>query len=176
MSTNRFISNVCPLYLQDEQQPSSQQSSPSLASFSNPSVPSKTNEDTSFEVKPPPPPPQSLFSSNSLVAIAKPLTSSGTTATTTTHFDLEKALTAIPALRPEEFQKRIQVNRQQRSHTESSSHANSAATVASAATNNIAPTANVTDHAMTSGSSNAKRFKGAARQRSASGGNNAMVS
>ena len=127
---------------EDEQQ-IPPQSSPSLASFSNPSVPSKPEDN--FEIVRP------HNVSNSLVTIAnKPMT---TTTSVTTHFDLEKALTAIPALRPEEFQKRIQVNRQQRTHAESSS----------------------TDHAMTSGSgNNAKRFKGAPRQRSASG--NAMMS
>lgn len=154
---------------EDEQQPpttssSHQQSSPPFVSFSNPSVPSKSED---YEVK-------NHFSSNSLVTIAKPIT------TTSTHFDLEKALTAIPALRPEEFQKRIQVNRQQRSHHESSSNANSAATVVTTNATTIISTATaVNDHAMTSGpSSGAKRFKGAAsaRQRSASGGGNTMVS
>jgi hypothetical protein len=114
-------------------------------------VPSKSSEDIS--------------NNSSLVAIAKSSSSSSPPQNLNfpAHFDLEKALTAIPALRPEEFQKRIQVNRQQRTHSaESSSSSSTAATVND-------------HHGMTSTGSNpnaAKRFKGPA----SSGGNNTIAS
>ena len=122
----------------------------SLASFSNPSivVPSKSSEDIS--------------NNSSLVTIAKSSSSSSPPQNLNfpAHFDLEKALTAIPALRPEEFQKRIQVNRQQRTHSGADSSS----------------PATVTDHhGMTSTGSNSnasKRFKGPA----SSGGNNTIAS
>ena len=123
----------------------------SLASFSNPSivVPSKSSEDH-------------ISNNSSLVTIAKS-SSLSQNLNFPAHFDLEKALTAIPALRPEEFQKRIQVNRQQRTHSaESSSSSSNAATVND-------------HHGMTSTGSNpnaAKRYKGPA----SSGGNNTIAS
>ena len=136
---------------EDEQPLGPSSSSPnSLASFSNPSivVPSKSSEDIS--------------NNSSLVTIAKS-SSLSQNLNFPAHFDLEKALTAIPALRPEEFQKRIQVNRQQRTHSaESSSSSSNAATVND-------------HHGMTSTGSNpnaAKRFKGPA----SSGGNNTIAS
>ena len=136
---------------EDEQPLGPSSSSPnSLASFSNPSivVPSKSSEDIS--------------NNSSLVTIAKS-SSSSQNLNFPAHFDLEKALTAIPALRPEEFQKRIQVNRHQRTHSSDSSSSSTAATV--------------TDHhGMTSTGSNsnaAKRFKGPA---SSGGGNNTIAS
>ena len=136
---------------EDEQPLGPSSSSPnSLASFSNPSivVPSKSSEDIS--------------NNSSLVTIAKS-SSSSQNLNFPAHFDLEKALTAIPALRPEEFQKRIQVNRHQRTHSSDSSSSSTAATV--------------TDHhgmASTGSNSNAaKRFKGPA---SSGGGNNTIAS
>jgi len=66
-------------------------------------VPSKSSEDH-------------VSNNSSLVTIAKS-SSLSQNLNFPAHFDLEKALTAIPALRPEEFQKRIQVNRQQRTHS-----------------------------------------------------------
>ena len=136
---------------EDEQPLGPSSSSPnSLASFSNPSivVPSKSSEDIS--------------NNSSLVTIAKS-SSLSQNLNFPAHFDLEKALTAIPALRPEEFQKRIQVNRQQRTHSaESSSSSSNAATVND-------------HHGMTSTGSNpnaAKRYKGPA----SSGGNNTIAS
>ena len=137
---------------EDEQPLGPSSSSPnSLASFSNPSivVPSKSSEDH-------------ISNNSSLVTIAKS-SSLSQNLNFPAHFDLEKALTAIPALRPEEFQKRIQVNRQQRTHSaESSSSSSNAATVND-------------HHGMTSTGSNpnaAKRFKGPA----SSGGNNTIAS
>ena len=137
---------------EDEQPLGPSSSSPnSLASFSNPSivVPSKSSEDH-------------ISNNSSLVTIAKS-SSLSQNLNFPAHFDLEKALTAIPALRPEEFQKRIQVNRQQRTHSaESSSSSSNAATVND-------------HHGMTSTGSNpnaAKRYKGPA----SSGGNNTIAS
>ena len=135
---------------EDEQPLGPSSSSPnSLASFSNPSivVPSKSSEDH-------------ISNNSSLVTIAKS-SSLSQNLNFPAHFDLEKALTAIPALRPEEFQKRIQVNRQQRTHSAESSSSNAAT---------------VNDHhGMTSTGSNpnaAKRYKGPA----SSGGNNTIAS
>lgn len=95
------------------------------------------------------------------------------------HFDLEKALTAIPALRPEEFHKRIQVSRQVHHQQRTTSPRHESAMDTTSTSNG--PLVIVTTTSSASGSNNhPKVARGAknptSRQRVASGPQNAAVS